>query len=280
MRPAKIAGAPSSNGHFTSCCVSCVSASVVCEPCSVNPDSGRCSEGAPAEPRRRAARARQTVEWGACACSLIPDGTTCLVCVKVSSARQHEHRPPLSHAPDGGRASELDNRTWRHNTLAQSLDLHGGSPENVYTVLLLISELSKGRPLQGLHAWLDRARRNPPLSSPGTSSPDGEGVRASFLPTRLLLPPAEVTASLNSTERASETALAHRSAWLLTEWLVCAYSYFEIHSPKSSRVYRSYLGPWRVNAQQEKAAFGLYHRLVNFCKTRAGDVGLGGERHS
>ena len=262
----------------TSRSMSSVSASVVCKPCSVSLGSGLCSKGAPAEPRRHVARARRTVEGGACACSLIPDGTTYPVCVKVSSARQHEHRPPLPHAPDGGRASELDNRTWCHNTLVQSLDLHGGSPESLYTGLLLISKLSKGRPLQRFQSWLDRARRNPPLSSPGTSSPDGEGVRASFLPTRLLLPPAEVTASLNSTERASETALAHRSAWLLTEWLVCIYRYFEMHPPKSSRVYQSYLGPWRVKPQQENAIFGLYRRLVSFCTTRAGDVWTRGRK--
>ena len=98
------------------------------------------------------------------------------------------------------------------------------------------------------------------------------------MPTHLPLPPAEVTASLSGTERASETALAHRSAWLLTERLVCIYNYFEMHSPKSSRVYQSYLGPWKVNAQQEKAVSGLYRRLVEFCKTRAGDVWTRGRK--
>ena len=268
-----MAGVPPSNGQCTS-----VSVFLNCKPCSMLSDSGRCSEEAPAEPRRHVARAQQTVEGGACVCSLIPDGTTCPVCIKALSAQRHERRPPLSHVPGGGCPSQLDNRTWCHNTLVQSLDLHGGSPESLYTGLLLISKLSKGRPLQRLHSWLDRARRNPPLSSPGTSSPDGEGVRASFLPTHLPLPPAEVIASLSGTERASETALAHRSAWLLTEWLVCIYNYFEMRCAKSSRVYQSYLGPWKVSAQQEKAVFGLYHRLIGFCKTRAGDVWTRGRK--
>ena len=156
--------------------------------------------------------------------------------------------------------------------------MHGGSPESLHIGLLLISKLSKGRPLQRLHSWLDRARRKPPPSSPGRPSPDGEGARASFLPAHLLLPPAEVMASLSGTERARETALAHRSAWLLTEWLVCICSYFAMHSPKSSFVYQSYLGPWKVSAQQEKAVFGLYHRLVGFRKTRAGDVWTRGRK--
>ena len=85
-------------------------------------------------------------------------------------------------------------------------------------------------------------------------------------------------ASRSGTERASETALAHRSAWLLTERPVYIYSYFETHSPKSSRVYQSYLGPWKVNAQQETAVFGLYRRLVGFRKTRAGDVWIRGRK--
>ena len=151
-------------------------------------------------------------------------------------------------------------------------------PRISYFGLLLILKLSKGRPLQRLNYWLDRARRNPPLSTPGTSSPNGEGARVSFLPTHLPPPPAEVTTSLSGTERASETALAHCSAWLLTEWLVCIYSFFDMHSPKSSRVYQSYLGPWKVNAKQEKTAFGLYHRLVGFRKTRAGDVWTRGRK--
>ena len=33
-----------------------------------------------------------------------------------------------------------------------------------------------------------------------------------------------------------------------------------------------------MNAQQEKAVFGLYHRLVSFCKTRAGDVWTRGRK--
>ena len=64
VRPARMAVASPSNGHCTSRSMSSDSASVVCEPCSVTPDVGRCSKEAAPEPRRHAARARQTVEGG------------------------------------------------------------------------------------------------------------------------------------------------------------------------------------------------------------------------
>ena len=99
MRPAGMAGAPPSNGHCTSRSMSSDSVSAVCEPCSVTPDFGRCSKEAAVEPGWHAARVRRTLEGGACLCSLIPDGTTCPVCVKVSFAQQHEHRPPLPAPP-------------------------------------------------------------------------------------------------------------------------------------------------------------------------------------
>ena len=63
--------------------------------------------------------------------------------------------------------------------------------------------------------------------------------------------------------------LARENAWLLTEWLITLFNYYELGMPKAVSVMSSQLGKWRVSSHQSAYAFGLFERIQSFGALRS-----------
>eukprot|EP00972_Heterocapsa_arctica_P026458 3896741-Heterocapsa_arctica.AAC.1 len=90
--------------------------------------------------------------------------------------------------------------------------------------------MCSGRPVQWLHAWLIRARANPPLLSAHKSSNFEEQEGAFFLPTHLPACPVPEAAPQGKRTRCRWNA--ERCAWEMTEWMIAFYNYYDMGCAK------------------------------------------------
>ena len=137
----------------------------------------------------------------------------------------------------------------------------GSKPCVLFEFISSISRVLSGSPIQRLHSFLIDCRRR--VVSPA-SFDSATGAVCPMFP--MHFPKPFVSAISLARGHAKGRWVARRTAWLIVEWCICFYNYFELGSPTSTDVFRNALGPWRIAPHQLKAVRGLYDELVPFCR--------------
>ncbi len=128
-----------------------------------------------------------------------------------------------------------------------------------------LPKITKGKPIQRLHAWLTNERRK----AYSSCQPHADiGLCAEKPLLRMHLPDfKQVEARLSdapSGDAPPYSLSSKRAAWLLAEWLICLYSYYETDLPRYELQYVQRFGEYSVSEQQVLAACHLYEGLLSF----------------
>ena len=133
-----------------------------------------------------------------------------------------------------------------NSTFENCLGERGICPETIFVCVSMLGNVCKATPLYRLRNWLVRQRGNcNPVSIPQADLP-AEGSLSNLLPTHLPLSPVAVV-SPEGSHTGSVPDFVRTSAWLVTEWLITLFNYFELGCPKSTTQYADMLGTWCVS---------------------------------
>jgi hypothetical protein len=191
-------------------------------------------------------------------------------CVVLGKKRHKESQCTNNNERSGSCSNSLGGHSrhvQKHNecidNLYRCLDVDGVGPQTLHVFINSLDKIISGGPIQRLHSWLVRMRRQ------GASVPI---VKESVLTPSKLLPthlPARPLRCDHTYGRESVVQLqARQAAWNITEWLLCIYTYYECGCPKSPQQYLNTIGPYKVSEQQVNSAHVLYESIHPLCQLR------------
>ena len=123
--------------------------------------------------------------------------------------------------------------------------------DNICFLVSCLSRLLGGSPVQRVHAWLRKARRD----SVASPEPRSESVGPfQILCTHLQFSPVASVSPKRS--RCRKRWLSRDGAWQVTEWLVALLTYYALGCPMSTAQLARALGSWHVSTNQNTAFEG------------------------
>ena len=140
-------------------------------------------------------------------------------------------------------------KEFMYSVIDNCINEKGIGPETLHASIAHLSQLSRGKPVQRLHAWLCKSRRLGAGASLVSTVPSSA---LKLLPTHLPLPPPGTEGVAPKRARARKNWHARSAAWQMTEWIIASHNYYELSHAKSAKQYQSQLGNWHVSADQHK----------------------------
>ena len=143
--------------------------------------------------------------------------------------------------------------------------------EGLYSLLGNLTRKASGTPLCRFRQYLLGARRAAPVASVTRSLVEAPYNR--LVPMHLPPPPA-----MGARPTRSRDLLAWRQkqgAWMMTEWLISGFSFWETGCPKHN--YEALMGPYNITDDQIKVSRDLFEGLLAVCRASPEGVGRGRE---